>query len=50
MFLTEAINLFSKTFPSNSNLGIAVLFIGASLDFEATKCTLETPDFETALI
>ena len=44
--LTEAINRLNKTFPSNSNLGIVVPFIGASLDFETTKCTLETPDFD----
>ena len=26
-----------------------MIFIGASLGFEATKCTQETSDFETAL-
>ena len=49
-FLTESIKRINKAFASSSNLGIAVLFIGASLHFEATKCTLETLDYETVLI
>ena len=36
-FLTEAINRLGQTFLSNSDLGIVVLYIGASLDFGVTN-------------
>ena len=49
-FLTEFINILNTKFPRSSNLGMVVLFMGASLDFVATKCTETFPDCETDLI
>lgn len=46
-FLNEPTNRLYKALLSSSNPFIAVLFIEASRDFQATKCTLGKSDFET---